>query len=427
MIRRLGRGALGRFFRNRAAGSRITQILLNFWLFSLTPSGKIFSFCVFMSGAIGSVSLDIPIFHLFNILASAWVVIGLAAFFLRPRLALQGQFPDHVTAGEAVTLHFRAENTGRRPASDVGLYGFAVPKEIDVREATAHGALDAHESADMSIALVPRQRGSYGPLGIRAYTAYPNHLFRIACSPLVEGTMLVYPHFHPLAGLRLEMGRRLQPGGIALTSSVGESMEYIGNREYRYGDPIRRIDFKAWARLSRPAVREYQEEYFSRVGLVIDTYIETQRNSWRKAAHENLEAAISLCAAIADVLSRGEYIIDVFAAGSELYVFRAGRHTMHFDHVLEVLSCVDACNENPFQRITPALADELGSISSLICVLLDWDEQRAGMVRLALESGCSVKVLLLRDSPPAMPFEEEGVDFQQLSVEDVQNGKVEYL
>ncbi|MBI2421775.1 MAG: DUF58 domain-containing protein [Candidatus Hydrogenedentes bacterium] len=414
------------YFRNRSVSYRVLHLARNFWIFSLTPGGKIFVFCLLLSASVGSVSIDIPIYNLFNLFAAGWLVTAAAAYLFRPALELEGDYPDHATAGEPIRLHFRIHNPRNRPAYDIGLFGFGIPRQLDVHDVTTHVTIGADDAEYLSLELLPHQRGLYGPLGVRAYTSYPNHLFRIPCSRSARGSLLVYPHFQPLVDLRLQMGRRLQPGGIALTSNIGESMEYIGNREYRYGDPIKQIDFKAWARLAKPAVREYQEEYFCRVGLVIDTFIEPgARRS--KAGYDTLEAAISICAAIADVLARGEYIIDVFAAGSELYVFRAGRHTMHFDHVLEVLSCVESCRENPFHMITPALAEELGSVSALICVLLDWDESRMEMVHLAQEMGCSIKVVLIRNSEPSSPFEDASIDFQQLRVDEVRSGNLEYL
>src|SRR5690606_31114912 len=91
--------------------------------------------------------------------------------------------------------------------------------------------------------------------------------------------IIILPSFEPLAGLTLPVGTRYQPGGIALTSHVGESPEYIGNREYVPGEPIRRLDFRAWARTGRPVVREYQEEYYCRVALILDTWIAPGRKA----------------------------------------------------------------------------------------------------------------------------------------------------
>ena len=39
------------------------------------------------------------------------------------------------------------------------------------------------------------------------------------------------------------------------------------------GDPLRKIHWRSWARRGKPVVKEYQEEYFSRIALVLDTFL----------------------------------------------------------------------------------------------------------------------------------------------------------
>ena len=96
--------------------------------------------------------------------------------------------------------------------------------------------------------------------------------------------MLVYPRYHTLDSLPLPIGRRYQPGGIPLASEVGDSLEFVGTREYREGDPPRKIDWRSYARLGRPVVKEYQEEYFSRIALVLDTYLPRRPGAAQQAA-----------------------------------------------------------------------------------------------------------------------------------------------
>src|SRR5206468_1933896 len=66
--------------------------------------------------------------------------------------------------------------------------------------------------------------------------------------------------------------RKYQRGGIALISSVGDSEEFASLRDYRPGDPLRRIHWRSVARVGRPVVREYQGEFFVRHALVLDTF-----------------------------------------------------------------------------------------------------------------------------------------------------------
>jgi uncharacterized protein (DUF58 family) len=293
-------------------------------------------------------------------------------------------------------------------------------------EAFMADAIEPGERARGTVSFTPARRGLFGPVDVRCWSQFPFGLFRVPLAAERFPLLTVYPAFSPIAGLDVPMGRRFQPGGIALTSATGESPEYIGNREYRPGDAVRRIDFRAWARLGKPAVREYQEEYFCRVALVLDTYLPRGARI-PPEGHSQLEAAISLSAAVADCLARGEYIIDLFAAGPELYVFRAGRSIAHFDNILEILAGIDPCRRNPFATLQPALVEELGHITTVICVMLDWDQTRNDLARTALEAGCAVKAVVVRDDDPTLPPLDDAIEMVHVRPGDVFAGQVDAL
>ena len=121
-------------------------------------------------------------------------------------------------------------------------------------------------------------------------------------------------------------------------------------------------------------------------------------------------------------------MIDLFAAGPELYVFRSGRHTAHFENLLELLACVDVCPNDPFDAIAPAVAEELAAISSAVCVLLDWDDSRRRFVRTIVESGCPTKVLLVRSGASSDPVDpSENVQFVELTPEEILQGAMQSL
>lgn len=407
--------------------SAVYRYLRYLWTYRFTAGGKWVIAGLLLSAALGSASVDVPIYQVFCALFALLCVDRFAGFLLRPALEVRGAFPARATAGQVVTGRYELVNRGRRTAYDLGLRFFRLPHSFDAADPeTTLGHLPPGRHLSAAVRLRPHRRGLYALPPPRAYSTFPFNLSRDGRSRAESPKLLVLPHFHPLAGLEVPIGTRYQPGGIALTSNVGESPEYIGNREYVPGDSARRIDHRSWARLARPVVREYQEEYYCRVALVLDTFVPPQRQAGRDG-FADLEAAISLSAAVADTLSRGEYLIDLFAAGPELYVFRAGRHTAHFENILEIVACVEACRRNPFETIAPALADELTNISTMIGVFLDWDASRRQLARTAVESGCSVKLLIVRDGETSEPIDFDEGQVIPLSIAQIRQGGIEVL
>ncbi|MBI3724844.1 DUF58 domain-containing protein [bacterium] len=374
---------------------RLAQTLLQ----RTTPSGKRLLVVLLVAGLVSVfVGLPYPVYwlaiFLFNLLTVDWFV-GLA---LRPRVEIARDLPSRCAAGARVAIRARVTNTGRLPAFDLSVTERIPSPPLRIEAAEERRAfLAPGETLESVYTIEPTRRGAFDFDGPVALAAFPFGLYQTGRRVPAPARLLVYPRFAPLQAVDLPVGRKHQPGGLQLVSEVGDSGEYIGNREYRAGDRLRDIHHAAWARLGSPVVREFQQEYLCRIALIVDTHVPSRD----RLAAQDLEAAISLGAAVADVLSRQEYVVDVFAAGPDLYHFQAGRSLAYLDNILDVLACIEGCRENPFERLAPALQDELGQISTAVAVLLDWDETRLRFVRSLEEVGVAVKAVVVRGRPPS--------------------------
>lgn len=408
--------------------SLIRRLFVYFWFFKLTRFGKVLVAFGLIAASFIAWSVEILSFYLFTMLFTAGCFTLLLNTLWRTRLEMRLLLPDRVVAGGLLQGVVEVRNAGRLPAYDAGVSFILLPSGL--RETTVETyipVLMPGESAQLPLSIRASQRGSYRLPPLQGFSAFPLRLLRSGASRRSVGNLLVLPPFTRLENINVPVSPRYQIGGVALTASIGESPEYIGNRMFQAGDSIRRLDMRAWGRVGAPVVREYQEEYFLRLAIVLDTYMaRSPLRLSRKSAQ--LESAISLTAAMADALSRGEYLLDIFAAGPELYNFSAGRGAPPFDNVLEILSCIEPCRTNPFQVITPALADELGNISTVLFVFLDWDKDRREMARIAAECGCGIRVLILREGKTTLPVESDGeLSVTCITPETVRSGGVTSL
>jgi uncharacterized protein (DUF58 family) len=170
--------------------------------------------------------------------------------------------------------------------------------------------------------------------------------------------------------------------------------------------------------MQRPIVREWVEEYMMRVAVILDTHIPHASPPIREEAFER---AVSVAAAVSDFMARQDYLVDLFAAGPNLYHLTAGRSLAYLDQILDILACVDANPSEPFETIEPQIGEMLSQISTVICVFLDWNEARRDFVDRMRAGGAAVKVIVLRDAPcsidpltdPAAPGEVPVIDKQQ--------------
>ena len=368
----------------------------------LTRVGHYFLAATLVSLAFALLSLDQQWYVAFTYAFGLWAVAFAAMYRQRPHAQLRATHAGRVSAGETLPVEITLETGGRRCIGWTVLPD-RLPPAVDAvpPEGVGLPVLAAGETAHVRLGLLCRRRGAYRLRGFRVETAYPLGLM-VAQQVFPETeSLLVYPQFAPLARLEVPASRRYQPGEIALASHLGDSLEFIGNRDYREGDPIRSIDWRATARLNRPVVREYREEYMLRAAVILDTHAPPPAPGLPPPPA--FERAVSTAAAVSDFMARSEYLVDLFAAGPDLHRLTTGHGTAYLDDILDLLACVDANNTEDFETLEQALLEFLSQITLVVCVLLDWDAVREGFVERLREQGAGVKVVIVRDRPCTLP------------------------
>jgi uncharacterized protein (DUF58 family) len=265
------------------------------------------------------------------------------------------------------------------------------------------------------------RRGRYTLRGPALRATDPLRLAATRARALPDQVVLVYPRFYTMEEFIIPLGRRYQPGGIPLSSNNGDAIEFVGTREYREGDPVKNIHWRSWARCGEPVVKEYQEEYFCRIALILDTFLPAKHGPRHEQA---FEAGISVLASIADFFSRSEYIVDILAAGPDVYEVSAGRSLAYLENILDVLACLEPCYDEPFRTIGPHLFEKLAQITSVVAVLQDWDSGRENFLRRVKEMGTAVRSIVVHDGATTQPWQQVGADLgeiSQLTPQDVED------
>lgn len=344
------------------------------------------------------------------LLALLLLATGWSPFF-RTRLAARRILPRFGTAGQPLGYRVVVHNETRRPQSGLTLLEDLADPRASLEEfrhagedgdagdnwwdrlvgyprwqaliTRNRGAVIDERSlpllapggeAEVAVELVPLRRGYVRFTGVTVARADPLGLFRAFQRIPLPQSLLVLPERYPVPPVRLPGTRKFQPGGVALASSVGDSEEFVSLRDYRPGDSLRRIHWKSWARVGRPVVREYQDEFFVRHALVLDTFAKTDHGA-------RFEAAVAVAASLACTLDTGESLLDLMFVGPQADCFTAGRGLAHVDQMLEILAGVRACRDKPFAALHRLVVRRGTTLSGCIAVLLAWDEPRRAFVR----------------------------------------------
>jgi uncharacterized protein (DUF58 family) len=230
------------------------------------------------------------------------------------------------------------------------------------------------QEVEVKAQLTPHRRGILRFAGVALARPDPLGLFRSFNRLALPQTALILPRRYAVPPIALPGTVKYQEGGVALAASVGQSDEYVALRDYRYGDPLRHIHWRSWARVGRPVVKEFEDEYFVRHALVLDTFTDHPHS-------QVFEEAVSIAASFACTLPTQESLLDLLFVGPQSYCFTAGRGVAHVEQMLEILAAVGICPDQPFRALEHLVLGHVEVMSGCICVLMAWDEPRREFVR----------------------------------------------
>ena len=281
-------------------------------------------------------------------------------------------------ADEKRARTFRFSDRRRNPFRHAAVREVAAPR------------LPPGQEIETRVELTPLRRGVLRFEGVTLARSDPLGFLSAFASLSLPQSMLVLPRRYPLPALTLPGTTKYQAGGVALASNVGLSEEFVALRDYRRGDPLRHIHWRSWAKAGKPIVKEFEDEFFTRHALILDTFIDDPHS-------ELFEEAVSVAASFACTVLTQESLLDLLFVGPEAYCFTAGRGLAHTDQMLEILASVRACANRPFQTIENLVLNHAASVSGCICVLLAWDDARRDLVEKLKILAVPVLVLVITE------------------------------
>lgn len=393
---------------------------------TFTPAGLLVLGATVLTAVFGIDTSQSTAYRLFAFLVIL-LVLGLAgARWRRGQFAFERALPRAVTVGEAFEYRVRVRNLAARaargltvrdeladPRPDFALFRAAMtlPRYgvwLQLIERARVARVEPADCPDLPPATATelRVRGvalRRGRVHFSACAVGSTETLGLARTlTRIDGAdnLVVLPRRYTLPPLSLPGGRRYQQGGVTLASSVGDSEEFIGLRDYRPGDPLSRVHWKSFARRGAPVVRETQDEYFERYALILDTAAGPDEDV-------AFEEAVAVAASFACTLDTQDCLLDLMFVGDRAYTFTAGRGLLNAGNLLEALAGVEAAGPQGFGALADAVHGKAGSLSGAVLVLVGWDEPRAALVTNLRARGVELRVLVvaprpIADAPPGV-------------------------
>jgi uncharacterized protein (DUF58 family) len=333
------------------------------------------------------------LFWVFGIMLGGLIVSGLLSGAMLRGVQVERSLPDHGTVDEPLAISYELRN--RRWWLPV--FGLTIEeRRWSPRDALAGPPLawllhvGPRRQVRAAAVAWPSRRGTLRLDRIAVTTSFPFGIIRKSSIVSQPAETPIYPRIHRLRG---DLFHAMGVGESALRrrgDRAGGDEEFYGVREYRYGDSIRRIDWKRSAHVGELVSREMTQPTPFRLMVLLDLRPRPQRSA------EEVEQAISLAASlVCAVVSEGTEVgLAVEGAGAPFLPPRRSR--WHRTQLLHALAAIDLNAEQAVRHSPLRISGQ-------------WIVVHAGLADLSIGPGGAVH-LTARELPRYLAPEEQGAE-----------------
>ncbi len=424
-IRRLGRSYL--------RGARTRQ----YWLHRITALGW---WTLALALGFGFFGLDTNrslAYQLFAAIAGILLIGLVTSFRFRPKVVASRLLPMMVEAGKIAAYSVTVTNKGKRALGGVRLLDMAPPFASDVEEfatTTEPGEekrngfdrffryyrwawlaerrlvredcwsqpfdLLPGESIkiDLAFRALRRGRAEFSNLKITRLSTFG--IFRgLGSVDVPIDKVMVMPSRVEVPPEMMGSSARYQLGGDSPHQSLGQSDEFHGLRDYRSGDPLQHVHWKSWARTGKPIIRQFENTFFPRYGLIVDSHLPDFGKGSARPLTETFERAMVLASSLAARYDARETFLDVLVTGQQVVQVTSGPGHADTRHVIEVLSglqLTEGDEKNSESTLRAKVRQQGRSLSGCWVLLMDWGAWRSDLINDLQALGVEARVLVLR-------------------------------
>lgn len=184
---------------------------------------------------------------------------------------------------------------------------------MDTRGQPSHFALHPGGKATICYEVYPRKRGHYVFTGADIIINSPFRLWHKKWFFESSSEVRVFPNFREIARYAiLATNHHLSMMGIKKLIRRGEGNEFHQLREYRQGDELQKIDWKATSRYRRLISKDYQDERDQQIVFVLDS---GRRMSHSEGGKSLLDQALNSILLLAYVAARQGDGVGLYSFG----------------------------------------------------------------------------------------------------------------
>jgi uncharacterized protein (DUF58 family) len=353
----------------------------------LTPTGRVAVIGVIFTYVFGRVIGGLPIL----LLAYGLVLLLVSGYVLaRRRLRMEGTRSGlYPRAQQGDRLNVEVVLRAQRAISTFILEE-RIPEKLGRSVRVPVARLPAGSAVSHRYSVRCSRRGVYDIGPLVAITGDPLGLTQSEHEVAGKFELLVHPRIEEVSDRPLTRQFEDPPIRPPVSKPFPTGLEFYGMREYKPGDDLRRIVWRASARMGKLMVREAEQGITDRITIIVDT----DRGSHSRDGEysESFETAISVAASLAARHMRDGY--EIRLEGNAGPIARPVRGRTGQMPVLDALTRVEMSREPLTQVITRLIADPRRDAHNVL-ITPHLTAKEAAQLRLLLQKGISLMVVAL--------------------------------
>ncbi|MDD5729600.1 MAG: DUF58 domain-containing protein [Candidatus Omnitrophica bacterium] len=236
-------------------------------------------------------------------------------------------------------------------------------------------------------------RGLYGLGPVKVYFFDPFGLIFLRKTFAARSELYVYPRTFKVTRFP-ELTKGNAPWfGIETSRVSGDEDEFFGVREYKSGDPIKKIHWISSARKNELIVKEYQRQSFFKATIVFNL---DKENNLGEGKNSVCEYIIKIVASVSKYLINMGVSVEVIAHTDDTVCIEANKGNEHLEDILKFLAMAKIESRVSFMEVFESFSQNISDDSTVIAVMLDKDrEYLPNMLSLSARNVAILPIILV--------------------------------
>ena len=217
-----------------------------------------------------------------------------------------------------------------------------------------------------------------------------------------ESIIVAHPRTEPVGAITIRPRRTRAFAGPVKANQGGQGLDFFGCRSYVPGDDIRRVNWRAYARLDTLIVNEYELERLADVNVIVDARLQAHCQMGKETTFDH---SIRAAGSLASHFLRFGNIVGLLVYGDLVHWVFPGVGKLQERKIFDALASAYAADKEVFEDLRRVPTRLFPAQSQLIFISPLTDEDDVEVIALLIDQGYSIILVC----PHATTWETEQI------------------